>query len=260
MGSARRAYHLRTFCRAVIACLSVSWRVAAAAQPDTIVFHEAFGGRKLDPRVWKLTRENDFQESTIDVAGADRASERGGRLRLRAATIGTDDRTVKFHGVRTVDAVVNFGKPTEIAFTLDWNNQTNGCYLTAGVYLCPAATDVNPRGEDDWLKIEYIGVPPGKNGRCLIAACTRRRLRHLFTAGWPKEQRVGRRIGVQHVVLRIDAESFTAMENGRQLLGQTQHGLQFTRAHVYIQMSSHSNYPPREVFFDDIVIRRLGSE
>ena len=53
-----------------------------------------FSGERLNPDLWRVTRKNDFQESKIDVVD--------GRLRLRAATIGTDDKTVKFHGVRTV--------------------------------------------------------------------------------------------------------------------------------------------------------------
>ena len=34
--------------------------------------------------------------------------------------------------------------------------------LTGSFYLCPAATSGNPENENDWLKFEYIGVPPGK--------------------------------------------------------------------------------------------------
>ena len=222
------------------------------AQPARAQFRDGFSNETLNEAVWKITRQNDFQESTIDVLE--------GRLRFRAATIGTDDKTVKFHGVRTVEPVVDFSEgPVEVSFELDWNNQANGCYLTAGVYLCPVANDENPRDEENWLKIEYIGVPPGKNGRCLIATKVDKRLRHLFTEGWPKEQRTGRRIGLQKVRLQIDSDSFKVFENGKLLYKHEGHGLTFTKAHLYLQMSSHSNYPPRQVFFDNVSVGRAST-
>jgi len=219
---------------------------AAEVAPATVgAFSDTFDGPVLDEQAWRVTRENDFQESVIDVVN--------GRLRMRAATIGTDDRTVKFHGVRTRTSVVDFGKQPAVSFQLDWNNQANGCYLTAGVCLCSVATDTNPRNEADWLKIEYIGVPPGKNGRCLIASKTNGRLRHLFTEGWPKEQRTGREIGVLNLELRLGPDrKLVVIENGKTLFETEDCGLAFEAAYVYLQMSSHSNYPPRELFFDEV--------
>ena len=124
---------------------------------------EEFATPPLARSVWAVTRQNDFQESTIDVVGLGKGARgRGGRLRLRASTMGTDDRTVKYHGVRTTAPVVDLRRPVEVSFALDWNEQANGCYLTAGIYLCPTPTDTNPRDEMDWLMVEYIGVPPGE--------------------------------------------------------------------------------------------------
>ena len=214
---------------------------------------ERFACPRLNDEVWKVTRQNDFQESTVDIKAA---PDGNGRLRLRAATIGTDDRTVKYHGIRTVQPAVDLGRTTEVSFELDWNRQTNGCYLRAGVYLCPVATDAGPCDARDWLKVEYVGVPPGKNARCLVASRTDGHLKLLFTEGWPREQRTGRRIGVQRVRLRIDARSLRLFENGKLLLELPEHKLAFTKAHLYVQMSSHSNYPPRELFFDNIQVRQ----
>lgn len=222
---------------------------AAAALCD---FQERFSSDALNEQVWRITRQNDFQESTIDIVGA---ATGNGRLRMRAATLGTDDSTVKFHGVRTLKPVVDFSRLTDVSVEIDWNNQRNGCYLKAGLYLCPQATDSNPRAERDWLKVEYIGVPPGRNGRCLVASKVRGGLRHLFTEGWPKEQRTGRRIDVQHVRVRIGPRSLKLFENGTLLFELPQHKLEFTKAYVYLQMSSHNNYPAREVFFDNVEVK-----
>jgi hypothetical protein len=95
---------------------------------------ETFSGPALDERVWSVTRKNDFQESTIDLVD--------GRLRLRAATIGTKDDTVKFHGVRSVSPL-RLDQPLEISFELDWNNQA----------VCS-----QPRNEVEWRR-EGTGTP-----------------------------------------------------------------------------------------------------
>ena len=225
---------------------------------DAPVFQDDFSAPTLAAAKWQLTRQNDFQESTIDIVGTKPESR---RLRLRAATVGTDDRTVKFHGVRTCEPLVELARPTVIQFQLDWNSQANGCYLTAGVYLCPVATDTNPRDADDWLRVQYIGVPPGKNARCEIARRTRGRLRFLHTEGWPKRQRTGRRIGVVDVELRLGPDrKLVVVENGKTIFETTDHQLTSDAAYLYLQMSSHSNYPPREVFFDTVRVLQEGGE
>ena len=53
---------------------------------------ETFDSGKLNPTLWKPIFQNDFKEKVIDIVDA--------RLRLRADTIGTDDATVKYLGVR----------------------------------------------------------------------------------------------------------------------------------------------------------------
>ena len=211
-------------------------------------FSEGIVGQEL----WQITREGDFKESTIDVYDADPTENVDYRLRLRMNTIGTKDDTVKFHGVRSVEKV-NFSDEKEISFDLDWNNQSNGCYLTASLYLCPTATNGNPRNEKDWLKFEYVGVPPGRNARCVIAAKSNGNVKYLYTEGWP-EQRTGRYIAYQWIKIVLDNKSLKIIENGKEIYCLQSHALEFTSAYLYLQMSSHSNYPAREIYFDNVVI------
>jgi hypothetical protein len=206
---------------------------------------ETFAGPALDERVWSVTRQNDFQESTIDVVDE--------RLRLRAATIGTADDTVKYHGVRTVQPL-RLSQPMELSFVLDWNDQKNGCYLTAGIVLCPTATDGNPEGEKDWFKFEYIGVPPGQNARAWVSVRAHGGERVLYHEGWPEKQRTGRKIGQQTVKIRWKEDTLSLLENDKVLWETEWQRFDFPQAHLYLQMSSHSNYPPREVFFDNISV------
>jgi len=205
---------------------------------------ESFSAKALDPTVWVVTRKNDFQESKVDLVN--------GRLRMRAATIGTDDKTVKFHGVRSAQPV-SLRQPFELSFELDWNNQANGCYLTAGVFLCPTATDGNPGAEKDWWKLEYIGVPPGKNARAWVSARANGGERVLYDEGWPAKQRIGRKIGKQAVTIRWQHDRLTIVENEK-TLWETDWSVTWPNAYLYLQMSSHSNYPAREVFFDEVAV------
>jgi len=87
----------------------------------------------------------------------------------------------------------------EIAVQLDWADQANGSYLTAAVVLSPHATQGNPLDTPDWLKVAYVGVPPGRNARMLVELRAHGRDDSVETEGWPETRREGRRIGVQEI-------------------------------------------------------------
>ena len=205
---------------------------------------ESFDRPELDTSVWTLVADGDFQERRVDV--------QGGRLRLRCATIGTDDRTVKFLGVRSKSPVA-LRDGVRIFADLDWNAQANGCYLTGALVLAPAKTDGNPLTTPDWIKIEYVGVPPGRKGRLVVAQ--RRGGRDLppFTEGWPEVRREGRAIGLQQIELVLRSGGVEVRENGATVF-ESSGGLPFESAHLYLLVSSHSNYPPRELFWDNVRI------
>jgi hypothetical protein len=236
---------------AVSAAAGLSCRaVEARNQPVTVPpqpveqFSGTFDAPALDDSVWAVTRKNDFQESAVDVVN--------GRLRLRAATIGTKDDTVKFHGVRTVRSIT-VRQPMELAFDIDWNDQKNDSYLTAGIFLCATATDENPQDEKDWIKFEYVGVPPGRNARAWLSARTGGVEKVLYNEGWPEKQKAGRQIGLQRVRIRWEKDTLFLLENDKLLWQDKYVGPGFVEGYLYLQMSSHSNYPPREVFFDNVV-------
>jgi hypothetical protein len=201
---------------------------------------------------WVVTRSGDFKEAAVDVVDD--------RLRLRAGTIGTRDDTVKHLGIRTAEPVVDLSRPVEIAAEVDWNDQANGCYLRGSIFLCPTKTDGTASDEEDWLKFEYVGVPPGKNGRAVLARRRDGNLRHLYTEGWPREQRTGRRLGRQQVVIKLNRETIEVIENGETWWGPTPHGLSGQKLYLYLQISSHSNYPPREIFFSRVAVRDTSNQ
>ena len=194
---------------------------------------------------WEPTSDGDFEEQAADFSGT--------RLRLRAATRRTRTDTVKFLGVRLREPV-RLTAGARIAFDLDWNRQSNGSGLTAGLVVSPHKTSGNPFVLPETLAIEYIGVPPGKNARRVIGVREHSRHRHLDTEGWPDHNRDGRPIGVLRLEIRVGTDgAFTVFENGEEAYVAPPGTLAILgEAHVYLQMSSRSNYPPREVFFDHI--------
>jgi len=214
-------------------------------------FAEEFDGAELDEAKWAVTRKNDFAEFAVDqVPGA--AGSKGRRLRLRCGTRGTDDRTVKCLGVVSRGRLDLSGRK-KLELVLDWNNQANGCYLTAAVYLCPTLTTGNPAEQPQWLKLEYVGVPPGKNARAAVWFKDQRSPNWLYDEGWPNKQRTGRKIGRVRLGICFDAGRWQVLEDGRLLFDSGgKWRLPFDRAHLYLQMTSHSNYPPRELFFDAV--------
>lgn len=229
--------------------------IAGETGPSTpFDIKEDFQEGSLSPSLWTLTRQNDFRQSIIDVV---EVGPKDYRLRLLADTVGTKDDTVKFHGIRSLRRI-DFTEGKVISFELDWNNQANGSYLTAGMYLCPTATNTNPGDEADWLSFEYIGVPPGQNARFQVASASGGNLRLLHTEGWPDKQRTGRKIANQRIDIFIDKEALKVIENSRELFSTPAHGQDFTRPYLYFQMSSHSNYPSRQVYFDNVSIQPAG--
>jgi hypothetical protein len=216
-------------------------------------FEDDFRSGFLNPALWQVTGKGDVADRYVGVHDAGHSNETDYRLYLGMNTIGTADNTVKFLGVRSL-IPVHFSDRTEVSFDLDWNNQSNGCYLTASVMLCPTVTDSNPEDENNWLKIEYTGVPPGRHARCSIIVKTNGTVRNVYTEGWP-EQRTGRPVGYQQIRIIVDSTTVRFLENGREISSIPSKDLNFTGGYLYLQMSSHSNYPFRDIYFDNILVR-----
>ncbi len=231
--------------------------IAAVNTPAALVpktWAEDFSSGSLDAANWVATSKNDFKEKTIDVV----KSGASNHLRLRASTMDTDDKTVKYLGVRSVEKFA-LQPGMKISVDLDWNSQENGCYLSAGIVLCPSSTTANPLDEPEWLKVEYFGVPPGKNGRVVIGQRSGGREQQLYTEGWPEVRREGRAIGRQHVEIAYEKSELIFSENGTPIYTLKDTSAVSQKAHIYLQMSSHSNYPAREVFFEHLTVETVGA-
>ena len=253
----RRAQYI-----ALVITAQVLAAIASSAEPYPWV--EDFRSGVLDPARWERTHEGDFREWSVDVVDSIRrraATAEGAtsplspiyRLRLRADTRSTRDDTVKFLGARAVPPIA-LQDGREIVVQLDWGNQTNGSYLTGGVVLSPHVTQGNPLTTEDWLGVTYVGVPPGRNGRMVVAVKSRGRERTVENEGWPDTGREGRPLGIQLVRLRLRNRAVEVWEGDRRVWTSAPDTLGFDTAYLYLQMSSHSNYPPRAIYFDTIRI------
>jgi hypothetical protein len=76
----------------------------------------------------------------------------------------------------------------------------------------------------------------------------------LWNEGWPESNPSGRRIENQRLELVIRNGALEVLENGVGVYASGRKVVAFGAAHAYLQMSSHSNYPPREVYFDNLKI------
>jgi hypothetical protein len=233
----------------VLSCLLLTALAAASAKTIT-AWTENFAGGHLDPNRWQLTTDGDFREWDVSVAGVP-AGAGAFRLGLSADTQGTRDDTVKFVGVRSISPIRLDGE-VRVSVDLDWNKQSNGSYLSAAVVLSPYATSESPLKLADWFKVEYVGVPPGTNARMVIGLKSGGQERTLHNEGWPETNRAGRTIGLQHLVIVFHDQNVQVRENDQLVYDSKQRVADFNSAFLYLQMSSHSNYPRRTIYFGDI--------
>jgi len=225
-----------------------------------VVFREDFEQGSLDSSRWEVTIDGDFAKALVDVADVDPSEDTDYRLRLRANTIGTSD-PLKFLGVRSKNEV-DFSTGKAVTFELDWNNQANGCYLTASLYLCPTVAS-NPKNESNWLKFEYAGVPPGRNVRINIWEMVDGLVKPLHTDWGPRDEDgrpIGKALGLgsHRVEILLEKNSLRVLQDGEEIYRLSKHYLNFATAYIYLQMSSGTNYHSREVYFDNILVQSIS--
>lgn len=229
------------------------------AAESPVVFQESFDQGSLDSARWELTIDGDFAEVVVDVCDVDPSEDADYRLRLRADTVGTSN-PLKFLGVRSRNEF-DFSTGRAVSFDLDWNDQSNGCYLTASLYLCPTVSS-NPSNESNWLKFEYVGVPPGRNVRINVWEKVDGAVKQLHTDWGPSDEDgrpMGKPLGLDshRVEMFVGDESLTVLQDSEEILRLSKHDLNFTKAYIYLQMSSGTNYPTREVYFDNILVQSI---
>lgn len=207
--------------------------------PGRASFVDGFQGMALGPG-WVAVRSGD--------PPAPLAAPRGGRLALALDTLGTDPTTLKVVGVRT-RSPMRLGR---VEWTLDWNQQRNGSYLKAALYVSPHATTGDPAELPDWIRVEHVGVPPGERWRHTVAEQQAGSLRYLDQAGWPAD-RSGRPPGAPRCRLDLQADGRVTYAEDGVVRSAVRTARPFTvPVYVYLTLTSHSNYPRRTVYIDNV--------
>jgi len=229
------------------------------AAKNIAVFQEDFEQGFLDSYRWEVTTDGDFADFLVDVHDVDASQDTNYRLRLQANTIGTSD-PLKFLGVRTTKEL-DFSAGRAVSFDLDWNDQANGCYLTASFYLCPTVSS-NPKNEDNWLKFEYTGVPPGRNVRINVWEKIDGAIKPHYTDWGPRDDQdrpIGKYLepGNHRIELLLGENNLRVLEDDEEIYKLLGYESNFSTAYIYLQMSSGTNYHTREVYFDNIIVQGI---
>jgi hypothetical protein len=208
--------------------------------------------KPLGTERWELLRVHDTREDKIEATG--------GKLVVALDTIGTIDSTVKTRGVRS-RASFELGEGLSAAATIDWNDQVNGCYLSAGLALVLDEAAGDPHEARDAIAFEWIGVPPGKNVRPSLWRRKASALVPLYNEGWPqprREDRVGRLVKRSRIAVEVAKDRVRLTEDGRELF-QGKEGIA-GKARLVLFVTGHSNYGERTVLFEDVRVARTGEK
>ena len=215
-----------------------------ATPPPAAGFQDAFDSLSLER--WTPVRSHDAKREVLET--------REGRLVLGLDTLGTDDATVKAVGVRTARPI-DVAAGARITATFDWGAQENTSYLAAGIFLSPEARE-NAREAEDWIAVQLVGVPPGQTARPLVTARSRGRMIELAAFGWPIEK-PSRPLGRETIGIEIRGTSLRVDFGGKEVFATAESPVLLERAWLYLHFHGHSNYPLREIAFDDITVAQL---
>jgi hypothetical protein len=231
------------------AALAVTLMVAVAVAHGaaSATWREAFDSNRLDPQRWQRTQDGDARAQAAEIVPG------GHRLRVAADTRGARDDALTSVGVMT-RCPLPVGADTRVRVRLDWGPPPNGSYLAGAVVLSPHATSGDPAKTSDYLSVGYVGVPPGRNARLVVKARVYGEVRTLFADGWPDENRAGRHVGKSEIEVAWRGAGLEVRENGRIVYAGRAAEAPFAAAHVYLQMTSHSNYAERAIHFDGVVV------
>ena len=226
------------------------------------LFQENFDEGYLDITRWNVTRDGDFNQFAVDVKDVDptrvlanSAPEKDYRLRLMVNTLGISG-SEKSLGVRSMNKF-DFSQAQEISFDLDWNNQPGDFHLTAGFYLCPVESE-NPRKEEDWIGLEWVGMPQDQNIPINLLESSNGSTNQLST-DFGSEDKNGKlqkwtvKSGSHRIKILFDSKAIRVWVDSYQIC-HAKHSLGFTSGYIYLQLSSGSKHSSREVYFDNIVV------
>ncbi len=148
------------------------------------------------------------------------------------------------------------GGPQTVTVALDWLEDSNASYLSAGLALIPEDAPLrgDPRDLTDVSHVSFIGAGMGAHARRELLVQRHGQEAFRDTEGWPEVGREGRKLATAELKLTIDGQSIRLEEAGRDAVTAPT-GLGFARGRLVLFVASHSNSMRRAVRFTKLELR-----
>ncbi len=223
--------------------------MADAATPDAPIRLRATFTEKLDPAIWGSWTHNLDKDKSRLTPGA-------GGLYVDLETYGRAADEVSVVALAWKQPLDFLAAPHQMTIALDWLEDSNASYLSAGLAILPedAPLTGDPRDLPEVSHVSFIGAGLGAHARRELLV--QRRGQEIFrdTEGWPEVGREGRKVGSVELTLTIDGQSMRLEETGREVVTAPT-GLGFARGRLVLFVASHSNSMRRAVRFTKLELR-----
>ena len=195
---------------------------------------------------WSLWRyQVDEEKSAIQT------EEKG--LRMELETYGRRHEEVSVVAAAWKPALDFLSEPQTITLGLEWLEDSNAAYLSAGLAIIPEGSPLagDPRDRAEVTHVSFIGVGPGALARRELLVQRKGQEIARETEGWPEKDKEGRQLKQVVVKLVVTDALIQIEEQGRPPVSVAA-DLGFARGQLVLFLASHSNSMRRAVRFTQL--------
>jgi hypothetical protein len=207
--------------------------------------------KPLDPKLWTQWTHN-----LAALKSSAQTSSSG--LNIELETYGRAAEEVSVVAIAWNPVQDFLGEVVRLEFELDWLEDSNASYLSAGLALVPETAPLSgdPRDHAEVTHLSFIGAGMGANVRRELLV--QRKGQEVFrdSEGWPETGRDGRTLKTVRLSLTLTGSMMKIEEAGRPPVSVPV-GLGFARGRVVLYVASHSNSMRRAMRFTHLELRVL---
>ncbi len=195
---------------------------------------------------WALWRyQVDEEKSEIKTEGQG--------LRMELETYGRRHEEVSVVAAAWKPALDFLAEPQTITLGLEWLEDSNAAYLSAGLAIIPEASPLSgdPRDLAEVTHLSFIGVGPGALARRELLVQRKGQEIARDTEGWPDKEKEGRQLTEVVVKIVVTDALIQIEEKGRPPVSIAAN-LGFARGRLVVFAASHSNSMRRAVRFTQL--------
>ena len=196
-----------------------------------------------DWALWRHQVDEDQSSIKTDKTG----------LRMELETYGRAHDEVSVVAVAWKPAVDFLSEPQTITLGLQWLEDSNAAYLSAGLAIVPehSALEGDPRDLSEVTHLSFIGVGPGALARRELLVQRKGQEIARDTEGWPEKEKGGRQLNQVVVKVAVTGALIRIEEDGREPVSVSAN-LGFARGRIVLFVASHSNSMRRAVRFTQL--------